>query len=418
MEKFITNVINNNYNSVLKSAGCNKTQGQHLKKMGTQIMKKQTVILNYLADETSEIPDEDQAETFGKVLEKVDIEEIVREKILKRAVKEATEETVFAYDLSDEIHRYADPNKNGMEKISKVHDGSERKSEYGFTNHGVGNDKWLLGMDYHDHEEKTLPQVREEILNELLERFEGKGIWAFDCGNDDEKHFRYMHDKKVKKRNGKGKRKTEVSPKWMTRIKSNTDKSRWFCLVETGEIVKANELPLGRHEVCVKTSGSQKFDLTRKYWVVKAQPDKKRKPITILFCEALTKYSDKEIVKMYLERWGVENQFRRVKQIYHLEDMQVRKWERRKSLMALVLLSHFLTKVIQEKMDQEKHTAESPFFLAWNELKSFLKRVCKTYNDYSFADFLCTKIPKRLCFFLRVKIPNPLSNPNQTQFHV
>ena len=403
MKKFITNVINNNYNSVLKSAGCNKKQGQKLKKMGTQMMKKGTVILNHLADETSPIPVEDQAELFGEALEEVGFEKAVQAKIIKRFLKELKEETVIAYDLTDEIHKYANPNKKGMEKISKVHDGSERRSEYGYTNHGIGTDNWLLRMDYHDHEEKTFPQMREEILEELLGRFKGKGIWAFDSGNDDEKLFRYMYDKEAK---------------FIVRLKSNTKYSRLLCLVETGEIVNAHDLHLGQHEVYVKTSGSHKFDTKRKYLVVKAQPDPKRRPITLLFCKALMEYSDKEIVKMYLERWGVENQFRRVKQIYKLEDMQVRKWQRRKNVMALVLLSHFLTKVIQEKMDQDKKKAESPFFLAWNDLKAFLKRVCKTYNDYSFANFLQTKIPKHLCFFLRAKNSYPLSNPNQTQLHV
>ena len=408
MEKFTINVINNNYNSVLKSAGCNKSEAKNMKKLGTQVLRKGTVVLNYLADKTSSVSVEDQSETYGKNLQKVDLEKAVQEKILRRFLKELKDDTVIAYDLTDEIHKHADPNKNGMEKVSKVHDGSDRCIESGFTNHGVGTDKWLLRLDYHDHEEKSLPQVREEILEELLKRFDGKGIFAFDCGNDDEKLFRYMYDKKIR---GK-------SSRFIARLKSDTENSRWLCLAETGEMVKANELPLGRHAVYVKTSGSQKFDTTRKYWVIKAQPKNEYRPITLLFSDELTGFTDKEIVKMYLERWGVENQFRRVKQIYKFEGMLIRKWQRRKNMMALVLLSHFLTKVIQEKFDQEKKKPESTFFLAWNELKSFLRHVCKTYNDYSFVDFLRTKIPKHLCFFLRVKISYPSSNPNQTQLHV
>ncbi len=412
MEKFITNVINNNYNSVVKSSGCTNPQAKNLKKLGTQIMKKGTVVLNHLSDETSRVPVEDQSEIFGNVLEKVDLKKAVEEKILKRFLKEMKDDTVWAYDLSDEIHEYADPKKNGMEKMQKVHDGSKRRIESGYTTHGVGTDKYLLRMDYHDHETNTLPQIRKEILEELLEKFKGKGIGTFDCGNDDEKLFRYLHDKKVKTKKNHRK---EVSPKWMVRLKSDSEKSRRLCLVETGEVIKANKLPLGRYAVFVKPSG-KKFDTGRKYWVLKSQPDKKRKPIAILFCESLCSFSDKEIVKTYLKRWGVENQFRRVKQIYQLEKMQVRKWKRRKNLMALVLLCHFLTKVIQEKFDQEKKKSESAFFLAWNEMNAFLKRVSKTYNDYSFVDFLRTKIPKRLCFFLRVKISYLTSNPNQTAF--
>lgn len=403
MEKFITNVINNNYNSVLKSAKCSKPQAKNLRKLGTQIFRKGTLVLNHLANETSSIPVEDQSELYGNVLDKVDLMKVVQEKILVRFLKELQDDTVIAYDLTDEIHKYADPKKNGMEKVSKVFDGSERRVESGFTIHGIGNDKYLLRMEYHDHEEKTQPQERERILEELLERFNGKGIWALDCGNDDEKLFRYLYDKDAK---------------FIVRLKSNTDKSRLLCLLETGEVINANDLPLGRHAVYVKTSGSSKFDLTRKYWVIKAQPKTEYRPITLIFCEKLTSYSNKEIVKMYLKRWGVENQFRRVKQLYKVEQMQIRKWQRRKNMMALVLLSHFLAKVIQEKFDQEKKRSESDFFLVWNEMKTFLKRVSKSYNDYSFVDFLRTKIPKRLCFFLRVKISNPPSISNLTLFDV
>ncbi len=403
MEKFITNVINNNYNSALKASGCSNTQSKTLKKLGTQILKKGTVVLNHLADETSSIPVEDQSEIFGKALHKVELTKIIQEKILSRFLKEMKPNTVIAYDLTDEIHEYADLKKKGMEKISRVHDGSKRATKNGFTNHGVGTNDWLLRMDYHDHEEKCLPQVRKEILEELIGRFKGKEIWAFDAGNDDEKLFRYLYDKKSR---------------FIVRLKSDTEHSRSLCLAATGEVVNAHTLPLGRHQVYVKISGSSKFDTTRKYWIIKAQPKDEYKPITLLFCEALTSFTDKEIVKMYLERWGVENQFRRVKQTYKLEQMMVRKWKRRKNLMALILFSHFLSKVIQKKFDQEKKKAESGFFLAWNEMKLFLRRVCKTYNDYSFVEFLRTKIPKKLCFFLRVKTPHPLSINNLTLFHV
>lgn len=398
MEKFITNVINNNYNSVFKSAGCTKPQRKNLKKLGTKILKKGTVVLNHLADDKGKNV-EDQAEIFGNTLEKTDLVQAVNEKIMSRFLKEMKDDTVVAYDLTDEIHKYADPDKNGMEKVKKVLDGSERRIENGFQLHGVGTDEFLLRMDYHDSDRKYLPQVRREILDELLKNFNGKGIFAFDRGNDDEKLFSYMHDKNAR---------------FLNRLQTK----RLLYLTKTDEVFNVGSLPLGRHEVCVRTSGSQYFDLKRKYWVIKYQSPKAVKPITILFSESMIEFSDKEIVKMYLDRWGVENQFRRVKTIYKLEYMQVRKWQRRKNLMALVLFSHFLTKVIQNKFEQEKSKAESFFFLAWNELKDFLKHVCKTYNDYSFVDFLRTKIPPKLNFFLRVKISNYHSQFNLTLFDV
>ena len=398
MEKFITNVINNNYNSLFKALDCTKPQRKNLKKLGTQILKKGTVVLNHLADDKGKNV-EDQSEIFGNALEKTDLVQTVNKKIMSRFLKEMKDDTVVAYDLTDEIHKYADPDKQGMEKVRKVLDGSTRSIESGFQMHGVGTDKFLLRMDYHDSDRNYLPQIRREILDELLRNFNGKGIFAFDRGNDDEKLFSFMYDK-----NGK----------FLNRLQTN----RLLYLPKTNEEFNVGSLPLGRYEVRVKKSGSQYFDLKRKYWVIKYQSPKSSEPITILFPKSMIEFSDKEIVKMYLERWGVENQFRRVKTLYKLESMQVRKWQRRKNITALVLFSHFLTKIIQNKLEQEKSKAESFFFLAWNELKEFLKHVCKTYNDYSFVDFLRTKIPKKLNFFLRVKIDYLTSQTNLTLFDI
>ena len=383
MDKYIANVINNNYNSLIKSCGCSKPQGKTLKKLGTQILKEGTVVLNHLKDKSS-VPAEKQSEAYGNMLDKVDLTEMVNKKIMSRFLNELKEDMVIAYDLTDEIHKYADLRKNGMEKISKVLDGSERKAQNGYFLHGIGTDKYLLRLDVHNSEKNYLPQTRKSILEELLTKFKGKGIWAFDRGNDDKKLFAYLNDK---------------AAKFLVRIQ----KTRCFCLVETGEEVNVENLPLGRYEVFVRNSKNSKYDTTRKYGVIKAQPDKRKDPITILFSLNLSKYTDRELVKKYLDRWGVENQFRRVKTLYKMEGMMVRKWKRRKNLMALILLSHFLAKTIQEKLTQEKDKNTKVFLEAWNELKSFLKRVSKYYNDYSFVDFLRTKIPNRLSFFLRVK---------------
>ena len=401
MEKFIANVINNTYNSLIKSCRCSKPQGKTLKKLGTQILRKGTVVLNHLGD-GSTVPVEKQSEAYGNVLEKVNLTKSINQKILSRFLKECESDTVVAYDLTDEIHKYADLEKRGMEKLSKVLDGSERKPENGFTLHGVGTDKYLLRLEVHDSGRQFLPQAREDVLGSLLPQFEGKGIWAFDRGNDDEKLFRYLHDQYLRTH----------PTQFLVRLK----KDRLLCLTDTGEEVSVEQLPLGRHEVFVRTSGSHKYDTTRKYGVIKAQPDKRKEPITILFSLNLSKYTNKELVKKYLDRWGVENQFRRVKTLYKMEGMMVRKWNRRKNLMALILLSHFLTKIIQEKLLQEKDRSTKVFLETWEDLKAFLKRVSKDYNDYSFVDFLRTKIPQKLAFFLRVKSPNSLYQKNLSLF--
>ena len=398
MEKFITNVINNNYNSLIRKSRCSKTQAQTLKKLGTQILKTGKSVLHHLKDNSNKSAKK-QGERFGTMLEKVDLQKIVNDKILSRFLKTMTNDTVIAYDLTDEIHKYADTRKQGMENISKVFDGSERSAKNGFFVHGVGTDTFLLRLDPHNSGKNTLPQVRKEILEELILKFKGKGIFAFDRGNDSKVLFRFCYDTNLK---------------FLVRLQQK----RSLCLIKTGEELSVEKLPLGRFEVYIKNSKNEKYDTKRKYWVIKKQPFLDKDPISILFSENLINYSDKELIKKYLERWGIENQFRRIKTIYNYESMLVRKWNRRKNLTAIILFSHFLSKIIQIKFEKEKNKTDSSFFIAQHELKIFLNSLSKDYNDYSFVDFLRKKIPDNLAFFLRVKIQNNLSFNNLTLFPI
>lgn len=55
-------------------------------------------MLNYLADEISSIPAEDQSKLYGNVLDKIDLMKIVQKKIIVRFLKELQEDTVLEND--------------------------------------------------------------------------------------------------------------------------------------------------------------------------------------------------------------------------------------------------------------------------------------------------------------------------------
>jgi transposase len=50
-------------------------------------------------------------------------------------------------------------------------------------------------------------------------------------------------------------------------------------------------------------------------------------------------YSKNQIVNMYLQRWGVENIFKRVKEKFGLESIRVLKWQKFVNLVALIQLA-------------------------------------------------------------------------------
>jgi hypothetical protein len=74
--------------------------------------------------------------------------------------------------------------------------------------------------------------------------------------------------------------------------------------------------------------------------------------------------------------------------------------------LALLLFVHFLNGKLKRKIQDSKEKAQKWALETWEVLKNFLNKKSKTYNDYSFTEFLRTQIPKSLFFYLRVKKPN------------
>ena len=397
----IVNVINNNFNRLIQKSGVTLPQGRKLKELGIQILKEGEVQLRKLKVDSKKSTAKKQGELFGNMLQKGDITSGVNQMIFSRFIRGLEEDDTIAYDLTDEAHPFVDLEaKKGLENVTPVFDGSRRRKEKGFVHHGVGTGKYLLRLDIHNPDTEFLPQKRKEILEEMIPKLHGKGIWAFDRGNDDEKLFSYLSGKNIR---------------FIIRIKENRD----FCICDTGEIFSAKNLPEGRYEVYVKKSGGKKkgktdtlgFDRKHKYLVIKEKHLEEKNPIILLVSTSLKKFSNTELIGKYLQRWGVENQFRKVKQLYNFESILIRKWKRRKNMTALILFIHFLSGIIKQKLEQGKNELNLVFLIAWESLKSFLKKESKDYNDYSFLAFLRTQIPKKFSFFFRFKYPSNNSIP-------
>lgn len=183
MQKVIANVTNNNFNALSKKCGLKKNQSQKLKQLGTEMLRKGTLILRHLVPEKSKKTAKEYGKMMGNMLENIDIEKEVQKRILSNFSQRIKKDTVIGYDLTDEIHPYSDLEaENGMENNSTVFDGSKRRREKGFFLHGVGTADSLLRLDSHESGKEFLPEKRKEILEEMLPSLNGKGIWAFDRG--------------------------------------------------------------------------------------------------------------------------------------------------------------------------------------------------------------------------------------------
>ena len=115
-------------------------------------------------------------------------------------------------------------------------------------------------------------------------------------------------------------------------------------------------------------------------------------------------FSSKKIVTMYLERWGVENMFKRVKEKFGLEKIRVLKYEKFVTLIALIQLVVLLSTLIFFRIQQSTHLLITGVLLYY---RNFLKLKSLSFNLESFITFLKTSL--KPFAFKNLTVPNQLT---------
>lgn len=383
MNKYIADFIRNNTNSLCNSAGCTKPQREAIRDMVSGLFQKGTPVLRQLGSrKTSNAKKE--SERFGNHLENVDVVDAVNDRALRKAASVLEGDDVIAYDLTDiskPCSKGADPETGaGMQWVKECFDGSKRKGGFGSALHGVGAGELLLRLRVHDTEKEFLPQVRKSILDEIVGRMGARGIWAFDRGNDDKKFFRYLNEKEIDGKTG--------MIKFIVRLKKNRD----IILKDTGEVMKLEEMRCGRYEVYILDDHG-KIDTNNTYLLIIRKHCKKYKnPIRILCSLNLKHFSGKTLVKKYLDRWGVENSFKRIKSLYELEGIRIIKKKRFVNLVALIQFVSVLSAKLYEKTQKTTSFLASTMKAVYTK---YLKKESLTPNPHSFGTFLRTIIPQK-----------------------
>ena len=183
MYKYIQDFIRNNSRSVLSD--CTLPQKKAISEIIRGLFTAGTPVLRHLVQSEKKTAKK-QAEKYSYHLGNINLREKIEAFSLRKVQKEIKEDTIIAYDLTDINKEFS----KKMEKLSAVFDGSRRKVTDGFTLHGVGVNGILLKLQVHEHETKTLNQVRFNIVKQLAESFQRKGIWVFDRGNDGKLFFK------------------------------------------------------------------------------------------------------------------------------------------------------------------------------------------------------------------------------------
>ena len=375
MTKYILDYIKNNTKTVF--LGMSKTQKQTMKVMVKRMFKVQSGILRKLGDgKQKELP-KTMAQKFSRELGKIDLLNPVEEYADRRIVENMENGGVVAYDLTD----IAKENSAKIEKITPIFDGSQRKVSRGFFVHGVGVGRCLWRLRLHDNDAKFLPQVRKQILAKLIPLTKSKKpIFVFDRGNDDRKLFEYL---------------TDQNTRFIVRLKKN----REVVMKESGEVRKIADIAPGRYKILIKENATKhlkKPEFCEYELVVHQKQKSKKQPIRLIISrdfeqttKTSQKLSNKKIVNLYLQRWGVENSFKQIKTSLNLEKIRVMKFKKFQNLVSLMHFCSLLNEILLTKLRENIKIFQNIHLtkLFYN-FKKFLKRYSLYSNSHSFLKFL------------------------------
>lgn len=359
MNKYIQDFIKNNSRFILK--GLTLPQKKAVSEVIRGFFVVSKPILRKLAQNPNKTAKK-QGEKYAHHLGNIELQSKVEEFSIRKVKPDIRKNTIIAYDLTDIAKECA----KKIEKIRRIFDGSKRKVTNGFLLHGVGVNGILLKLGIHDGNKYTLNQVRKKIIEKLSKKFHKLGIWVFDRGNDDKQFFKYLRHK--------------LKLQFICRLRSN----RQVIIVKTGGIIKISELPQGRYEVFLMNKYNTRVDTRYKYLLIIQKHLKDNNPIRLL-CNLKDSFSSNQIVTMYLERWGIEDSFKRAKQKFNLEQIRVLNHQKFVNLVALIQFATNLCTIGFLAIQRFTNSLISGILMLY---RKFLHQKSLTFNLSSFISFL------------------------------
>lgn len=359
MNKYIQDFIRNQNRFLMK--GLTRPQAKAVSEIIRGFFVVAKPILRKLAQDPSKTAKK-QGEKYAHHLGNIDLSRKVEEFSIKKVRPDIRKNTIIAYDLSDIAKECA----KKIEKLRRIFDGSKRKIANGFLLHGVGVNGILLKLGIHDGDNFTLNQVRKKIIEKLSKEFNSLGIWVFDRGNDDKQFFKYLRHK--------------LKLQFICRLRSN----RGVVIAKTGVITNVSELPPGRYDIFLMNKYNTKVDHRYKYMLVIRKHIKGKNPIRLL-CYLKDSFSSHQIVTMYLERWGIEDSFKRAKQKFNLEQIRVLNHQKFVNLVALTQFAINLSTMGFLSIQKFTNSLISGVQMLY---RKFLQTKSLSFNLSSFISFL------------------------------
>jgi hypothetical protein len=270
---------------------------------------------------------------------------------------------VIAVDLSD----IAKPRARKMPLLGRVYDGSEGKVALGYhiatieAVGTVGRRMPLCSRLFSAEEEgfKSQNNVVLEAIDFVRSSVPRDALWVFDRGFDghrtydalDERTLLYVvrQDASKKRRVWIGGKKVPMSemasavpPTFQFRAKRFSDKAKRSWLLKVGWV---NEVSLEQRYTT--GPGRNRPVGTSYHSVVVAHGTSNKDPLILLTNVPVRDAADAEkIVNAYMDRWGVEEAHRFVKQAFDLENLRALSWRGLKRLVLLAILAYGFAAVL------------------------------------------------------------------------
>jgi IS4 transposase len=364
MEKYITDAIHNSLRTV--TAGLTRPQQKAIAEVVRGLFTKGEPILRHLA-QNADASAKKQAEKYSYHLGNVDLTKTVEMLALRKVSSTMRKNTVIAYDCTD-INK---ENAEKMEGLGGIWDGSEGTGGQGYELHGVGVNGVLLALRVHESDCHMMPQTRLSVIEQIVSVLGSRGIWVLDRGNDSRSFYHDLrHSLKVR---------------FIARAKDN----RKVVLVNTGVQCSISDLPEGRYAVHLMGEKQNTVD-PDVYLLVVKRMKQEREPLRLLTNLGWDEFSDRQIVTMYLKRWGIENIFRSAKVCFGLEKVRVQSFRKLKNLVALVQLVLVLSAHLFLAIQKSTYTLVVALLQIY---KLFLGKRSLTMNYDSFVRFLRQALP-------------------------
>lgn len=364
MEKYITDAIHNSLRTI--TAGMTRPQQKAIAEVVRGLFTKGEPILTHLA-QNAEASAKKQAEKYSYHLGNVDLTEIVEMLALRKVSSTMRRNTVIAYDCTDINKEDAET----MEGMGGIWDGSAGMGGQGYELHGVGVNGVLLALRVHDDTHHMMPQTRLSVIERVVSVLGSRGIWALDRGNDSRTFY---HDLRH-----------SLHVRFIARTKDN----RKIVLVKTGVQCSIKDLSEGRHAVHLMGEKPNTVD-PDVYLLIIKRLHEEREPLRLLTNLGWQEFSDRQIVTMYLKRWGIENIFRSAKVCFGLEKIRVQNLRKLKNIIALVQLVLVLSAHLFRTIQKSTYTLVVALLQVY---KLFLGKRSLTLNYDSFVRFLRQSLP-------------------------